>query len=165
MHLSAMILIPTGLNAQNGRQSTSFAKQSDEPRSNGVSYQVAATDCLSAPLSMPAIAHSFALDERSLRRPAIHVAVCCGRTGNASPGDAGLAVAAPQCVLAIGEGLKRVIIRALPLAAAPRSTKILVVMVALALAQGIGIYVRFSNIAWVNNRVVNDIGNASMPTC
>ncbi|MGL4233278.1 MAG: ABC transporter transmembrane domain-containing protein, partial [Casimicrobium sp.] len=33
----------------------------------------------------------------------------------------------------------------------------LLVMVALAIAQGAGVYIRFSNIAWINNRVVNDI--------
>ena len=68
----------------------------------------------------------------------------------------GLAVAA-AAVLAIGEGLKRVIDRGFAAGSSAEIDKILVVMVALALAQGIGIYVRFSNIAWVNNRVVNDI--------
>ena len=68
----------------------------------------------------------------------------------------GLAVAA-AAVLAIGEGLKRVIDQGFAAGSSAEIDKILVVMVALALAQGIGIYVRFSNIAWVNNRVVNDI--------
>jgi len=68
----------------------------------------------------------------------------------------GLAVAA-AAVLAIGEGLKRVIDQGFAAGSSAELDKILVVMVALALAQGIGIYVRFSNIAWVNNRVVNDI--------
>lgn len=69
---------------------------------------------------------------------------------------AGLAVAAAS-VLAIGEGLKRVIDQGLAAGSSAELDRILVVMVALALAQGIGIYVRFANIAWVNNRVVNDI--------
>ena len=68
----------------------------------------------------------------------------------------GLAVAA-AAVLATGEGLKRVIDQGFAAGSSAEIDKILVVMVALALAQGIGIYVRFSNIAWVNNRVVNDI--------
>ncbi len=68
----------------------------------------------------------------------------------------GLAVAAAS-VLAIGEGLKRVIDQGFAAGSSAELDKILVVMVALALAQGVGIYVRFSNIAWVNNRVVNDV--------
>ncbi len=71
----------------------------------------------------------------------------------------GLAVAA-GAVLAIGEGLKRVIDQGFSARSAGELDKILVVMVALALAQGIGVYVRFSNIAWVNNRVVNDVRQA-----
>ncbi len=68
----------------------------------------------------------------------------------------GLALAAAS-VLAIGEGLKRVIDRGFSAGSASELDKILLVMVSLALAQGIGVYIRFSNISWVNNRVVNDI--------
>jgi ATP-binding cassette, subfamily B, bacterial len=68
----------------------------------------------------------------------------------------GLAVAA-GAVLAIGEGLKRVIDRGFAAGSASELDNILMIMVGLALAQGIGVYVRYSNIAWVNNRVVNDI--------
>ena len=68
----------------------------------------------------------------------------------------GLAVAA-AAVLAIGEGLKRVIDQGFSAGSTAEMDKILAIMVGLALAQGIGVYVRFSNIAWVNNRVVNDI--------
>jgi len=68
----------------------------------------------------------------------------------------GLAVAA-AAVLAIGEGLKRVIDQGFSAGSTAEMDKILAIMVGLAIAQGIGVYVRFSNIAWVNNRVVNDI--------
>ena len=68
----------------------------------------------------------------------------------------GLALAAAS-VLAIGEGLKRVIDRGFAAGSAGELDKILLIMVSLALAQGIGVYIRFSNISWVNNRVVNDI--------
>ena len=68
----------------------------------------------------------------------------------------GLALAAAS-VLAIGEGLKRVIDRGFAAGSANELDKILLIMVSLALAQGIGVYIRFSNISWVNNRVVNDI--------
>ena len=68
----------------------------------------------------------------------------------------GLALAA-AAVLAIGEGLKRVIDQGFSAGSTAELDKILLVMVGLALAQGIGVYVRFSNISWVNNRVVNDI--------
>ena len=68
----------------------------------------------------------------------------------------GLAVAA-IAVLAIGEGLKRVIDQGFAAGSTGELDNILLIMVALALAQGIGVYVRYSNIAWVNNRVVNDI--------
>jgi len=68
----------------------------------------------------------------------------------------GLAVAA-AAVLAIGEGLKRVIDQGFSAGSTAEMDRILLIMVGLALAQGIGVYVRFSNIAWVNNRVVNDI--------
>ena len=68
----------------------------------------------------------------------------------------GLALAA-AAVLAIGEGLKRVIDKGFAAGSTNELDKILLVMVCLALAQGIGVYIRFSNISWVNNRVVNDI--------
>ncbi|TAG84701.1 MAG: ATP-binding cassette domain-containing protein [Burkholderiales bacterium] len=68
----------------------------------------------------------------------------------------GLALAA-AAVLAIGEGLKRVIDQGFAAQNVAQLDKILLVMVALAIAQGIGVYIRFSNIAWINNRVVNDI--------
>ena len=68
----------------------------------------------------------------------------------------GLAVAA-AAVLAIGEGLKRVIDQGFAAGSTGELDNILLIMVGLALAQGIGVYVRYSNIAWVNNRVVNDI--------
>lgn len=68
----------------------------------------------------------------------------------------GLALAA-GAVLAIGEGLKRVIDQGFAAQDAARLDQILIAMVVLAIAQGIGVYIRFSNIAWVNNRVVNDI--------
>lgn len=68
----------------------------------------------------------------------------------------GLLLAA-VAVLAIGEGLKRVIDQGFAAQNAAQLDKILLVMCALALAQGIGVYIRFSNIAWINNRVVNDI--------
>jgi ATP-binding cassette, subfamily B, bacterial len=68
----------------------------------------------------------------------------------------GLALAA-GAVLAIGEGLKRVIDQGFAAQNATKLDTILLVMVALAVAQGAGVYIRFSNIAWVNNRVVNDI--------
>ena len=68
----------------------------------------------------------------------------------------GLALAAAS-VLAIGEGLKRVIDRGFAAGSPGELDKILLIMVSLALAQGIGVYIRFSNISWVNNRVVNDI--------
>jgi ATP-binding cassette, subfamily B, bacterial len=68
----------------------------------------------------------------------------------------GLALAA-AAVLAIGEGLKRVIDQGFAAQNADQLDKILLVMCALAIAQGIGVYIRFSNIAWINNRVVNDI--------
>ncbi len=68
----------------------------------------------------------------------------------------GLAVAA-GAVLAIGEGLKRVIDQGFSAGNTAELDKILFIMVGLALAQGIGVYVRYSNISWVNNRVVNDI--------
>ena len=68
----------------------------------------------------------------------------------------GLALAA-AAVLAIGEGLKRVIDRGFTAGSSAELDKILLVMVSLALAQGIGVYIRFSNISWVNNRVVNNI--------
>lgn len=68
----------------------------------------------------------------------------------------GLALAAAS-VLAIGEGLKRVIDRGFAAGSTNELDKILLVMVSLALAQGLGVYIRFSNISWVNNRVVNDI--------
>jgi ATP-binding cassette, subfamily B, bacterial len=68
----------------------------------------------------------------------------------------GLALAA-AAVLAIGEGLKRVIDQGFAAQNASQLDKILLVMVALAVAQGVGVYIRFSNIAWINNRVVNDI--------
>jgi ATP-binding cassette, subfamily B, bacterial len=68
----------------------------------------------------------------------------------------GLALAA-GAVLAIGEGLKRVIDQGFASQNSAQLDKILLVMVALAIAQGVGVYIRFSNIAWINNRVVNDI--------
>jgi ATP-binding cassette, subfamily B, bacterial len=68
----------------------------------------------------------------------------------------GLALAA-AAVLAIGEGLKRVIDQGFASQNPAQLDKILLVMVVLAIAQGIGVYIRFSNIAWINNRVVNDI--------
>jgi ATP-binding cassette, subfamily B, bacterial len=68
----------------------------------------------------------------------------------------GLALAA-AAMLAIGEGLKRVIDQGFSAQKAGELDKILLVMVGLALAQGIGVYIRFSNIAWVNQRVVNNI--------
>jgi ATP-binding cassette, subfamily B, bacterial len=68
----------------------------------------------------------------------------------------GLALAA-VAVLAIGEGLKRVIDQGFAAQNVAQLDKILLVMVALAIAQGAGVYIRFSNIAWINNRVVNDI--------
>ena len=68
----------------------------------------------------------------------------------------GLALAAAS-VLAIGEGLKRVIDKGFAAGSTNELDTILLVMVGLALAQGIGVYIRFSNISWVNNRVVNDI--------
>ena len=68
----------------------------------------------------------------------------------------GLALAA-AAVLAIGEGLKRVIDRGFTAGSSAELDKILLVIVSLALAQGIGVYIRFSNISWVNNRVVNNI--------
>ncbi len=68
----------------------------------------------------------------------------------------GLALAA-AAVLAIGEGLKRVIDQGFAAQNSGQLDKILLVMVALAIAQGAGVYIRFSNIAWINNRVVNDI--------
>ncbi len=68
----------------------------------------------------------------------------------------GLALAAAS-VLAIGEGLKRVIDKGFAAGSSGELDKILLIMVSLALAQGIGVYIRFSNISWVNNRVVNDI--------
>ena len=68
----------------------------------------------------------------------------------------GLALAA-GAMLAIGEGLKRVVDQGFAAGSGAELDRILLVMVALALAQGVGIYIRFSNIAWVNNRVVNDI--------
>ncbi len=68
----------------------------------------------------------------------------------------GLALAA-VAVLAIGEGLKRVIDQGFAAQNATQLDNILLAMVALAIAQGIGVYIRFSNIAWINNRVVNDI--------
>jgi ATP-binding cassette, subfamily B, bacterial len=68
----------------------------------------------------------------------------------------GLALAA-GAVLAIGEGLKRVIDQGFKAGSTSELDNILLVMVGLALAQGIGVFVRYSNIAWVNNRVVNDI--------
>ncbi len=68
----------------------------------------------------------------------------------------GLALAA-AAVLAIGEGLKRVIDQGFAAQNSGQLDKILLVMVALAVAQGVGVYIRFSNIAWINNRVVNDI--------
>jgi len=68
----------------------------------------------------------------------------------------GLAIAA-AAVLAIGEGLKRVIDQGFTAGNSGELDKILFIMVGLALAQGIGVYVRYSNISWVNNRVVNDI--------
>jgi ATP-binding cassette, subfamily B, bacterial len=68
----------------------------------------------------------------------------------------GLALAA-VAVLAIGEGLKRVIDQGFAAQNVAQLDKILLVMCALALAQGVGVYIRFSNIAWINNRVVNDI--------
>jgi ATP-binding cassette subfamily B protein len=68
----------------------------------------------------------------------------------------GLALAA-AAVLAIGEGLKRVIDQGFAAQNVAQLDKILLVMCGLALAQGIGVYIRFSNIAWINNRVVNDI--------
>ncbi len=68
----------------------------------------------------------------------------------------GLALAAAS-VLAIGEGLKRVIDRGFSAGSTNELDNILLIMVGLALAQGIGVYVRFSNISWVNNRVVNNI--------
>ncbi len=68
----------------------------------------------------------------------------------------GLALAA-AAVLAIGEGLKRVIDQGFAAQNVAQLDKILLVMCALALAQGVGVYIRFSNIAWINNRVVNDI--------
>ncbi len=68
----------------------------------------------------------------------------------------GLALAA-GAMLAIGEGLKRVIDQGFSAQKAGELDNILLVMVGLALAQGIGVYIRFSNIAWVNQRVVNNI--------
>ena len=68
----------------------------------------------------------------------------------------GLALAA-GAVLTIGEGLKRVIDQGFAAGSKSELDNILLIMVGLALAQGIGVYVRYSNIAWVNNRVVNDI--------
>ena len=68
----------------------------------------------------------------------------------------GLALAA-GAVLAIGEGLKRVIDQGFAAGSTGELDRILMIMVGLALAQGVGVYVRYSNIAWVNNRVVNDI--------
>jgi ATP-binding cassette, subfamily B, bacterial len=68
----------------------------------------------------------------------------------------GLALAA-AAMLAIGEGLKRVIDQGFSAQKAGELDKILLIMVGLAFAQGIGVYIRFSNIAWVNQRVVNNI--------
>ena len=68
----------------------------------------------------------------------------------------GLALAAAS-VLAIGEGLKRVIDKGFTAGSPSELDKILLIMVSLAVVQGIGVYIRFSNISWVNNRVVNDI--------
>jgi ATP-binding cassette, subfamily B, bacterial len=71
----------------------------------------------------------------------------------------GLALAA-AAMLAIGEGLKRVIDQGFSAQKAGELDKILLIMVGLAFAQGIGVYIRFSNIAWVNQRVVNNIRQA-----
>ena len=76
----------------------------------------------------------------------------------------GLAVAA-AAVLAIGEGLKRVIDQGFAAGSSAELDKILVVMVALALAQGIGIYVRFPTSPGSTTVSSTTSGNASTRTC
>jgi ATP-binding cassette, subfamily B, bacterial len=68
----------------------------------------------------------------------------------------GLVIAA-VAMLAIGEGLKRVVDQGFGEGGEARLNMLLIAMVGLAIAQGVGVFVRFSNIAWVNQRVVNDV--------
>ena len=69
---------------------------------------------------------------------------------------AGLALAA-AAFLALGEGIKRAIDQGFIARDEAALDTVLAVMIGLALAQGIGVYVRWSNIAWVNQRVINDL--------
>jgi ATP-binding cassette subfamily B protein len=68
----------------------------------------------------------------------------------------GLALAA-AAFLALGEGIKRAIDGGFAARDAAALDQVLLVMIALALAQGVGVYIRWSNISWVNQRVVNDL--------
>ncbi|MFN3629559.1 MAG: ABC transporter transmembrane domain-containing protein [Casimicrobiaceae bacterium] len=66
-------------------------------------------------------------------------------------------VLAATAFLALGEGIKRAIDGGFAARNTETLNQVLAVMIGLALAQGVGVYIRWSNIAWVNQRVVNDL--------
>lgn len=66
-------------------------------------------------------------------------------------------VLAAAAFLALGEGIKRAIDGGFAARNTEALNQVLAVMIGLALAQGVGVYIRWSNIAWVNQRVVNDL--------
>ncbi|MCX8099566.1 MAG: ABC transporter transmembrane domain-containing protein [Casimicrobiaceae bacterium] len=68
----------------------------------------------------------------------------------------GLMLAA-TAFLALGEGIKRAVDGGFAARDAATLDTVLLVMIALALAQGLGVYIRWANIAWVNQRVIADL--------
>ncbi len=66
-------------------------------------------------------------------------------------------VLAAAAFLALGEGIKRAIDGGFAARNTEALNQVLAVMIGLAIAQGVGVYIRWSNIAWVNQRVVNDL--------
>jgi ATP-binding cassette, subfamily B, bacterial len=65
-----------------------------------------------------------------------------------------LAVAA---TLAIGEGVKRVVDQGFLAQQRTELDTILFAMIGLAIVQGVGVFIRYMNISWVNQRVVGDV--------
>ena len=133
------------------------------PDQMGVSYQ-SCCHWIVCRRSFNASNRPYALDERSLRRPAIHVAAFV-RPYWRRIAHAMLGLVAAAAVLAIGEGLKQVIDQGFAAGSSAEIDKILVVMVALALAQGIGIPCGspISPGSTIASSMTS--GSASMPTC
>jgi ATP-binding cassette, subfamily B, bacterial len=68
----------------------------------------------------------------------------------------GLALAV-SAMLAIGEGVKRVVDQGFLAQQRTELDKILLAMIFLAFVQGIGVFIRYINISWTNQRVVGDV--------